>query len=132
MGSEEGDGMTCADTVSSWQQYYTWCTSYSHSHPNMHHHHQHHQHHHHQQSHNSHQYQSNQYQQLPEILPTVNASTHYSSTQQNNLQLQTVQSPPPPPSLDHQRQFRPIRGQASPRRTVHYDAPGIQSVCLLF
>ncbi|KYN15656.1 hypothetical protein ALC57_12159 [Trachymyrmex cornetzi] len=105
MGNEDGEGMAGADPAASWQQCYTWCTPYSHSHP---HHHPHH----------PRQYQGSQYQQLPEsVSAATNASTHYPSSQQHHLQLQNTQPPP----LDQQQHFHPIRGQGGLRRAVSYD-----------
>lgn len=103
MGNENGEGMVGADATASWQQCYTWCTPYSHPH----HHHLHH----------PRQYQDSQYQQLPgSASATTNASTHYPSSQQHSLQLQSTQPPP----LDQQQHLHPVR-----RRTVSYDGPGI-------
>lgn len=113
MGNDEGgEGMAGTDAAASWQQCYTWCTPYSHPHP--HHHHPHH----------PRQYQGSQYQQLPGSASAVNATTHYPSSQQHHLQLQTAQPPP----LDQQQHLHPIRGQTGLRRAVPYDGPGIQSV----
>ncbi|XP_029168144.1 thyrotroph embryonic factor isoform X5 [Nylanderia fulva] len=104
--------MADANPTSSWQQCYTWCTPYSHPHP--HHHHPHH----------PRQYQDGgQYQQLPEgsTSAAANASTtHYPSSQQHHLQLQTSQ----PPSLDQQQHLHPTRSQIGHRRVVSYDGPG--------
>lgn len=111
MGNEEGEGMAGGDAAASWQQCYTWCTPYSHPHPHHHHHH-------------PRQYQGNQYQQLPaSASAAVNTSTHYPSSQQHHLQLQTAQPPP----LDQQQHLHPIRGQTGLSRiTVPYtDGPGI-------
>lgn len=110
MGNEEGEGMAGADAAASWQQCYTWCTPYSHPHPHHHHHH-------------PRQYQGNQYQQLPaSVSAAVNTSTHYPSSQQHHLQLQTAQPPP----LDQQQHLHPIRGQTGLRITAPYtDGPGI-------
>ncbi|XP_011879722.1 PREDICTED: thyrotroph embryonic factor isoform X2 [Vollenhovia emeryi] len=111
MGNEDGEGMAGADATASWQQCYTWCTPYSHPHP--HHHHLHH----------PRQYQSSQYQQLPgSASVTTNASTHYPSSQQPHLQLQSTQPPP----LEQQQHLHPIRGQGGLRRAVPYDGPGKQ------
>ncbi|XP_020286231.1 thyrotroph embryonic factor isoform X1 [Pseudomyrmex gracilis] len=110
MGNEEGEGMAGGDAAASWQQCYTWCTPYSHPHPHHHHHH-------------PRQYQGNQYQQLPaSASAAVNTSTHYPSSQQHHLQLQTAQPPP----LDQQQHLHPIRGQTGLSRiTVPYtDGPG--------
>ncbi|KYQ51390.1 hypothetical protein ALC60_09556 [Trachymyrmex zeteki] len=104
MGNEDGEGMAGADVAASWQQCYSWCTPYSHPHP---HHHPHH----------PRQYQGSQYQQLPgSASAATNASTHYPSSQQHPLQLQSTQPPP----LDQQQHFHPIRGQGGLRR-VPYD-----------
>lgn len=107
MANDEAEGMAGADAATSWQQCYTWCTSYSHSHP----------HHHHPQ--HPRQYQGNQYQQQP---TSASASTHYSSSQQHHLQLQTAQPPP----LDQQHHLHPMRGL---RRAIPYEGPGIQTAC---
>lgn len=115
MGNEEREKMAGADAAAaSWQQCYTWCTPYSHPHPQPHHHHPHH----------PRQYQGSQYQQLPGSASTaVNASTtHYPSSQQHHLQLQTAQPPP----VDQQPHIHPIKGQIGLRRAVAYDGPGIQ------
>ncbi|KYN32505.1 hypothetical protein ALC56_13363 [Trachymyrmex septentrionalis] len=104
MRNEDGEGMAGADPAASWQQCYTWCTPYSHSHP---HHHPHH----------PRQYQSSQYQQPGSASAATNASTHYPSSQQHHLQLQNIQTPP----LDQQQHFHPIRGQGGLRRAVPYD-----------
>ncbi|XP_029670460.1 thyrotroph embryonic factor isoform X3 [Formica exsecta] len=115
MGNEEREKMAGADAAAaSWQQCYTWCTPYSHPHPQPHHHHPHH----------PRQYQDSQYQQLPGSASTaVNASTaHYPSSQQHHLQLQTAQPPP----LDQQPHIHPIKGQIGLRRAVAYDRPGKQ------
>ncbi|XP_018059073.1 PREDICTED: uncharacterized protein LOC108694215 [Atta colombica] len=106
MGNEDGEGMAGSDPAASWQQCYTWCTPYSHSHP-----------------HHPRQYQGSQYQQLPgSASAATNASTHYPSSQQHHLQLQNTQ----PPSLDQQQHFHPIRGQGGLRRAVPYDESGIR------
>ncbi|XP_018352133.1 PREDICTED: uncharacterized protein LOC108754378 [Trachymyrmex septentrionalis] len=112
MRNEDGEGMAGADPAASWQQCYTWCTPYSHSHP---HHHPHH----------PRQYQSSQYQQPGSASAATNASTHYPSSQQHHLQLQNIQTPP----LDQQQHFHPIRGQGGLRRAVPYDESGIQFAC---
>ncbi|XP_011636631.1 thyrotroph embryonic factor isoform X3 [Pogonomyrmex barbatus] len=110
MGNKDDEGMAGADAAASWQQCYTWCTPYSHPHP--HHHHPHH----------PRQYQSSQYQQLPGSTSAVtnSTSTHYPPSQQQHLQLQSVQPPP----LEQQQHLHPIRGQGGLRRTVPYDGPG--------
>lgn len=112
MANEEGtEGMAnSADAAASWQQCYTWCTSYSQ--PHQHHHHPHH----------PRQYQGDQYQQLPGSASAVNASTPYSSPQQHHLQLQSSGQPSP---LNQQQHLHPVRGQAALRRAVPYDGPGI-------
>lgn len=113
MGNENGEGMASADAAASWQQCYTWCTPYSHSHSHH--------------SHHPRQYQGSQYQQLPgSASAATNASTHYSSSQQqqHHLQLQSAQPPP----LDQQQHLHPIRGQGGLRR-VPYDGPGIKFAC---
>jgi len=109
MGNEDGEGMASADAAASWQQCYTWCTPYSHPHPHHHH------------PHNPRQYQGSQYQQLPgSASAATNASTHYPSSQQHHLQLQSAQPPP----LDQQQHLHPVRGQGGLRRTVPYDGSG--------
>ncbi|KAG7189732.1 hypothetical protein KM043_017399 [Ampulex compressa] len=114
MGSEEGERMTSADATGSWQQYYTWCTPYSHPHP----HHQSHP----QPNHPA-QYQEGQYQpQQPQTTSTVNATSHYPSSQQYHLQLQPSQAPP----LHQQQQFHPLKGHSAARRVAPYDGPGTQ------
>ncbi|KOC67260.1 hypothetical protein WH47_00130 [Habropoda laboriosa] len=138
MGSEEGDGMANVDAASSWQQYYTWCGSYSHphshSHPHgggggggatapvqPHTHSSHHPHFHHPNHLN--QYQGDQYQQQSLAASSAaNASAHYSTSQQYHLQLQPAQTPP----LHQQQQFHPVRGQTVARRAAPYDRTGIQ------
>jgi len=106
MGNEDGEGMAGSDPAASWQQCYTWCTPYSHSHP-----------------HHPRQYQGSQYQQLPgSASAATNPSTHYPSSQQHHLQLQNTQPPP----LDQQQHFHPIRGQGGLRRAVPYDESGIR------
>lgn len=112
MGNEEGEGMAGGDAATSWQQCYTWCASYSHPNSQHHHHHPHH----------PRQYQGNQYQQLPSSASAA-VSTHYSSSQQHHLQLQTAQLP----SLD--QQHHPMRGQTGLRRTIPYDGSGTQIAC---
>lgn len=114
MGNEEREEMAGADAAASWQQCYTWCTPYSHPHPHPHHHHTLH----------PRQYQGSQYQQLPgSASAAANASTtHYPSSQQHHLQLQTAQPPP----LDQQQHLHSIRGQTGLKRALSYDGPGIQ------
>lgn len=112
MGNENGEGMAGADAAASWQQCYTWCTPYSHSHSHH--------------SHHPRQYQGNQYQQLPgSASAATNASTHYPSSQQHHLQLQSPQLSP----LDQQQHLHPIRGQGGLRRVVPYDGSGTQFAC---
>lgn len=106
---------TGADAATSWQQNYTWCAPYSHPHPHHHHHHHH--------PHHPRQYQSNQYQQLPSNTSTINAATHYPSSQQHHLQLQNSTQPPP---LDQQQHLHAVRGQETLRRAAPYDGPGIR------
>ncbi|XP_032670383.1 thyrotroph embryonic factor isoform X1 [Odontomachus brunneus] len=116
MANEEGAEEMAADTATSWQQQcYTWCAPYSHPHPHPHHHHHH--------PHHPRQYQGSQYQQLPASASAVNASTHYSSSQQHHLQLQSSAQLPP---LDQQQHLHPVRGQEPLRRAVPYDGPGKQ------
>ncbi|XP_015438943.1 PREDICTED: thyrotroph embryonic factor [Dufourea novaeangliae] len=123
MGSEEGgDGMANVDAGASWQPYYTWCAPYAHPqqhpHPSSH---PHTPYPHHHPSHVNHQYPGDQYQQQPPDAPsTANATAHYSSSQQYQLQLQHGQTPP----LHQQQQYHPVRGQNGPRRAAPYDRPG--------
>ncbi|KAK2586583.1 hypothetical protein KPH14_011461 [Odynerus spinipes] len=134
MGSEERKGVACTDAATSWQQYYTWCSPYSHTHP----HHQQHQHVNHpyqyqqqqqpqqqqQQPQQQQQQQQNasggQYKQHPPSASTVNASsTLYPASQHHQMQLQPAQAPP----LHQQQQFHPLPGQCTTRRAAPYDGP---------
>ncbi|KAL2728871.1 putative serine/threonine-protein kinase yakA [Vespula squamosa] len=133
MGSEEGKGVVCTDATTSWQQYYTWCSPYSHSHP----HHQQHQHLNHPYQYQQQQQQqqqqvtsggingsgSGQYKQHPPSASTMNVtSTLYPASQHHQMQLQPAQQPPPPPtSLHQQHQFHLLPGQCTTRKAVPYD-----------